>query len=549
MPGLRRIILALAAVTLLLPQVAAAEPAETATDVCTLPSEERPEVLAEPVQLCGVTTISGEQSGRIRLHIPHDISLEFPMTDFVRPVYDETSPIQISGAGRVRGIALVEESYSEEHPGLPTGSATLFYTVPGAPIASTEIDEVANRMKLTQWLRLSVSASLLMTLAAPDAVVAAQSGGSAVGGLTPVATVPYTQGTHLEHATIDERDYLFAATQTSTGAIAELRVIDVTDPTAPVVKATMKCGNFQGNLQVSADQKTLILGVDRVAPAGKCGSQEGFVTIDITDPTRPRPVGFAAIPGGSHSTAAHPTLPLVYNAPDGDPLPSRDTPELEVWSIADPSNPKLVNTVGFTGTHSPHDISFNPDGTLAASANITTFTLWDTHDATNPKELTTSQCPACHHSHEARFTPDSKRLIVNDESVAPSTPCPGGGLYFYDITGTGDARDVSLHGSYVIDDAATAKPGFCTPHVFDLSSDGTKVAASWHFGGVRLLDITKSAGVTIGTQQRVGEGVREIGSYNTTSGDFFTAKLHNGPYIYAVDNKSGLVVLHAPGLE
>ena len=189
---------------------------------------------------------------------------------------------------------------------------------------------------------------------------------------------------------------------------------------------------------------------------------------------------------------------------------------------------------------------------MAASAHITTFTLWDTSDAPNPKELTPSQCPGCWHAHEARFTPDSKRLIVNDENVSPTVACPGGGLFFYDITGTGADRDVSFHGSYVIDDPVIAEGnnvGQCTPHVFDLSSDGTKVAASWHSGGVRLLDITKTAGVTVGTQQRVGEGAREIASYNTTGGDFFTAKIHNGPYVYGVDNNNGLVIFRAPGLE
>lgn len=144
MPGLR-IIVALVAGALLVPQVAAAQPVSMATDVCTLPPEERPAALAEPVQLCGVTRISGEQSARIRVHIPRSLNFEIPLDEPLRrPIYDESSPIQISGAGRVLGLALVEERYSEEHPGLPTGSATLFYTVPEAPIAPTTIDEVGD---------------------------------------------------------------------------------------------------------------------------------------------------------------------------------------------------------------------------------------------------------------------------------------------------------------------------------------------------------------------------------------------------------------------
>jgi hypothetical protein len=388
--------------------------------------------------------------------------------------------------------------------------------------------------------------SLAAGLAVPHPAVAT-AGAAANTGLQVVASVPYANGSHLEHATIDNRDYLFAATQTTSG-VAQLRVIDVTTPEAPEVVATLACGKFQGNLQVSADGRTLILGVDGPAISPRCysGSREGFVTIDITDPTHPTPIGFADIPGGSHSTAAHPTKPLVYNAPEGSPVPDRGTtPELEVWSIQDPSQPVLLNTVSLPGVHSPHDISFNADGTMAASANITSFHLLDTADAVNPKVLTTTQCPGCVHAHEARFTPDSRRLIVNDEFFGGPNPCPGGHLYFYDITGSGDDRDVSLHGTYTIDDTVTEpthSTQFCTPHVFDISADGTTLATSWHAAGVRLLDITKTQGVTVGAQQRVGDGARQIGSYATPSGDWFTAKMYKGPYVYAVNQTSGLEI-------
>ena len=397
------------------------------------------------------------------------------------------------------------------------------------------------------WVALLAVLSLVVGLGLPSRAVAA-TGAAVASGLEVVASVPYLNGTHIEHATIEERDYLFAATQTQTG-VAELRVIDVTTPETPEVVANLACGRFQGNLQISADQRTLILGVDGPALSPRCysGSREGFVTIDITDPTLPTPVGFAAIPGGSHSTAAHPTKPLVYNAPEGSPVPERGTtPQLEVWSIENPAAPVLVKTLNLPGVHSPHDISFNPDGTMAASANITSFHLLDTSDGANPTVLTTTQCPGCVHAHEARFTPDSRRLIVNDEFFAGPNPCPGGALYFYDITGTGDDRDVALHGSYVIDDPVTApdhSTQFCTPHVFDISADGKTLATSWHAAGVRLLDISTTNGVTVGTQQRVGDGAREVGSYATPSGDYFTAKLFKGPYVYTVNQRSGLVIL------
>ena len=367
-------------------------------------------------------------------------------------------------------------------------------------------------------------------------------------GLELVATVPYADGTHLVEATIKGREYVFAATQNTAGA--DLRVINITNPAKPKVVAQIQCGHFQGHLQVSADRKTLILGVDGARAGGEClpMAAEGFVTIDISDPTDPRPVGFASIPGGSHSTAAHPTKPIVYNAPEGSPVPDRGTsPVLEVWSIANPTKPKLLEQVGLPGVHSPHDISFSRDGTMAALANISTFHVLDTRDPFHPVVGFTGQCPGCQHTHEARFTPDSTTLVVNDESMSGSAyPCPGGALYFYAISGSAGEFAVDLTGTYAPDDVlvnAAGAPGFCTGHVFDISADGRSLASSWHSGGIRYLDISERAGHALGTTWSSGpSAVKEIGSYATPGGDYFTAKLHKGPYVYAVDMTTGLQV-------
>lgn len=390
-------------------------------------------------------------------------------------------------------------------------------------------------------------AALLSALSLAPAVAARAEG---VGqGLELVATVPYEDGTHLVEATIKGREYLFAASQVASG-VAKLRVIDITKPPKPKLVAEIDCGHFQGNLQVSADNKTLILGMDGSSPGGLCSPQpnEGFATIDISNPARPRPIGFASIPGGSHSTAAHPTKPLVYNAPEGSPVPDRGaSPVLEIWSIADPAKPKLVNSVAMPGLHSPHDISFSKDGAMAGLANISTFHVLDTRDAVNPVVAFTGQCPGCQHSHEARFTPDGETLVVNDESMAGSGyPCPGGALYFYDVAGEPESLTVELSGIYAPDDVAVNdanSPGFCTGHVFDISSDGKRLATSWHTGGIRYLDISSHDGYTLGAAWSSGpDAVREMGSYATATGDYFVTKLHKGPYVYAVDMTEGLQV-------
>lgn len=247
---------------------------------------------------------------------------------------------------------------------------------------------------------------------------------------------------------INGRDYAFTATQSTD--VADLRVIDVTEPERPKVVAKITCGSFQGNIQISADKRTLVLGVDRMTMDGTCvrSPDEGFVTIDISNPTKPKPIGFASIDGGSHSTATHPTRPIVYNAPEGSPIPDRRPAVLEVFSIANPAKPKLLNTVELPGVHGPHDISFSKDGSMAALANISAFHVVDTSNPVKPVIETTAQCPGCQHTHEARFTPDGKTLVVNDEAMAPAYPCPGGVLYFYDVAGPRGARTVELAGLY-----------------------------------------------------------------------------------------------------
>lgn len=265
----------------------------------------------------------------------------------------------------------------------------------------------------------------------------------------------------------------------------------------------------------------------------------GFITVDISNPTRPRPVGYAEIERGSHSLAAHPTKPYVYN---GDGFPEAPG-EMQVWSIKDPSKPNLVTTID-TGVHSPHDLAFSRDGSMLATANAVDLHLMDTRDPKNPSIVHTTQCPGCVHTHEARFTPDGQRLIVNDEH--PNNVCPGGALYFYDLEKAGSDYGLELTGTYTIGEVGPNAAGEvvtkCTPHIFDISGDGTKVATTWHQGGIRYLDISRSGGVTVGMLALVPGGPQELGAYTSERGFAFSAKFHKGPYIYVVDTNLGFQV-------
>jgi hypothetical protein len=381
------------------------------------------------------------------------------------------------------------------------------------------------------FLAAAISAFLLAVPVSPPPAEADVVG---IGkGLKPVAGVRFEEGTHLELARIKRRDYAFVA-QYEPGT---LRIIDVTRPERPRLISKLNCGGYQGNVQLSPDKKTLVLGLDEPSstPCMPAGAM-GFVTIDISNLRKPRAVGYAEIERGSHSLAVHPKKPFVYNA-DGFPeVPG----EMQVWSIDDPARPKLVTTLD-TGVHSPHDLSFNKDGSMAATANIVNFHLLDTSRPARPKIVATSQCPGCVHTHEARFTPDGKTLVVNDEVlVAPA--CPTGALYFYDIS----SGVPLMTGEYVQGDKVTTPhgdtpSGLCTSHVFDISDNGKRIAASWHEAGIKYLDISGTTGIAVG-EHGVPNGPKEIGWYSVKDGDTFTTKLHRGPYIYAVDLVHGFQV-------
>lgn len=386
-------------------------------------------------------------------------------------------------------------------------------------------------------------AAVIAVLSSGAAAAPADSGSAPGGGrgLKLVGEVAFSGGTHLELTRIGGRDYAFMSQLVGDGG--NLRVVDVTFPERPRPVASVPCTGFQGNVQVSHDKKTLLLGFDAVSdsPCMPAGTQ-GFATIDISNPRRPRPIGYAQIERGSHSLAAHPTKPYVYN---GDGFPEAPG-EMQVWSIRNPRRPKLVGTLD-TGIHSPHDLAFNKKGTMAATANAVNIHLLDTRRVRKPRILYTTQCPGCVHTHEARFLPSDKGLVVNDEH--PAAVCPGGAMYFYDIVKEGKGRSLTLTGAYTAGDVGVNSQAdvdlLCTPHVFDISNDGTKVAASWHAAGVKYLDISHMAGAAAGATTVGDSSPRELGWYANKGGDAFTAKMHRGPYIYVVDARFGFQVFRA----
>lgn len=384
--------------------------------------------------------------------------------------------------------------------------------------------------------------ALLLLLALPTVVHAStRSAGTGVG-LEPVAGVPYARGMHLAVTRDGGRDYVFASSSAPDGSI---KVFDVTNPAKPKAVAAIPCIGNQAFMQLSHDGRTLVVGEDAAHTGDACFPPEamGFYTIDVSNPRKPKPLGYGLVARGGHTVATHPTKPFVYVS-YGD-VPVSDSPQFEVWSIADPAKPKHVTTAAVTGYHGPHDVAFDASGDFAVASSMTAIQVLDTSDPANPKELEVLQCPGCSHNHEAHFTPDGSHVIVSDEaSGGIASPCPLGGLYFYEWDPEGSPY-MNLVGEWqpkelVTPEAARTNAGLCTSHVFDVSPDGTKVAASWHTGGVRLVDVRDMAGLGIGAE---GDGPRELGWYVAEGADSWSAKFdRTGRYVFVNDGNLGFQV-------
>ena len=153
-------------------------------------------------------------------------------------------------------------------------------------------------------------------------------------GLELIKNIPWQSGSDFETATIKGRDYLFAGSYASILDGGGLHVIDITKPEKAKEVAWLKCAFNQADIQLSHNLKTLIIAADNVGGPDAClgTTRIGFMTVDIRNPRRPKPLGFADIPRGSHNTTAHPTAPYVYHS-DAD---LEALGEIQIWSIKNP---------------------------------------------------------------------------------------------------------------------------------------------------------------------------------------------------------------------
>ena len=374
------------------------------------------------------------------------------------------------------------------------------------------------------------------------------------GRTTPQAA---QSGSDIEFLRHRGRDYALAGTLRN-----GMQINDITDPTAPSKAAVYDCPITQGDIQVFRQGRRVLatytadsaIGATRLA--AQCvqeanalgfdldGSELGTFLVDLSEPARPRTVGFAEVREGSHNMTVHPSGNYLYNS--NSDLATNTTPEIAIFDIRDPARPRLVQEyplplVPTSLGSNPHDIFFSESGDRAYVAAISQTVILDTTNPEAPRRLAGPPAapgapsaghiidPAIQVVHQSDTVTLTRRdgtqrtlLVITDEraGAAASAECPGGGLHVYDVTGDLERTPEKL-GAWFIGEAGPVGPGqICTSHVLRMYDDQALMTIAWYSQGVRVIDIAgladyqPPAGAGDGAvAYGQGIGMSEIGAY------------------------------------
>jgi hypothetical protein len=358
-----------------------------------------------------------------------------------------------------------------------------------------------------------------------------------------------------------------------------LQIVDITDPENATIVARYDCAIRQGDVQVfKRGNRTLVTYTQddpyngrpqhdlssqcyqEAAALGLFGpgvNPAGTFIVDISRPAEPRTVSFLSEPRGSHNQTVAPGGRYLYNS--NSDLGTRNF-QIEVWDIANLSNPQRVYVLNTETGLSSHDITFSEDGTRAYSAAITHTLVLDTTDLARPRIIGRIIDPAVniHHQSDPVTLTDSTTgqqrtfLVVTDEiaGAAGNAVCPGGGLHVYDITGDLERTPVKVGVWNMPEVQLTTDTLTCTSHVLRMYPEHGLMTIAWYAAGVRVVDISGLVGVSLGVDEgigNVGVGMKEIGYYYFPNSDTWSVKTNKieadgSFYLYGNDLRRGMDV-------
>jgi hypothetical protein len=268
---------------------------------------------------------------------------------------------------------------------------------------------------------------------------------------------------------------------------------------------------------------------------------------------------------GSHNQTVHPSGNYLYNS-NSDLITSYE-PAIEVFDISDFAAPRKVTELALPlrpglGTES-HDITFNEAGDRAYSAALSQGVIIDTSDPAAPTIVTSFLDPTINVWHQSDpftltdATGQQREFLIVEDEVAGAVgtgQCPNGGVHVFDVTGANELNPVKV-GYWNIDEIrpTTDPTHSCTAHVFDIHEDEQVMTIAYYNGGVRVVDISGLAGISLGGAQLSGQGMREIGFYRFENANSWSAKTpsidpQTGDfYLYGNDIERGLDIYRFDG--
>ena len=283
---------------------------------------------------------------------------------------------------------------------------------------------------------------------------------------------------------------------------------------------------------------------NRCFPAGS-----GVMTVDVTDPTKPRVLGGVTVEDGVHTMTPLPGTSFVYASPGGGwgPLSGQN-----VIDVSNPHKPRVV--ARFTGLLGGcHDWSFSTveedrqlgfcaggGGTFADGE----ISIWDVSDPLAPRLVSQIVNPAMQFPHYALASPDGTLLAVQDENYALhecyTGKTPLGSIWLYDITNPFVPVLVGHADPPRGDDGIGTLFGWvaswCTSHHYNFVP-GTKILVTgWYTAGTNLLDLSDPL------------NPKEIAYFNPENAIVWTAHWHKGR-VYVSDFNRGLDVIEIKGVK
>ncbi len=353
-------------------------------------------------------------------------------------------------------------------------------------------------------------------------------------------------------------------------------IYDVRNPRRPTIVSQVLCPGSQNDVSISGN--LLFLSTDSRRTDNSCQSAastdpvnywEGVKIFDVANPAAPRYVAAVESDCGSHThtlvpdtagqsvylyiSSYSPSATLADCQPPHDKISIVEVPLANPAAAAVVAEPVLFGDGGNPGgngssaTSGCHDITVYPSRNLAAGACMGDGVLMDISNRLAPRVINrVRDTTNFAFWHSATFNNDGTKVIFTDElggggaatcnaTVGPNRGADG----IYDITGSGDARQLAFR-SYFKIPRAQANTENCVAHNGSLIPVPGRdiMVQAWYQGGISVWDFTDSARpVELGWWDR-----GPIDPNTLVLGGSWSAYWYNG-FIYSSDIQKGLDVL------